>query len=180
MRGDRHGHRAIDHQRGAVLVVSLIVLLVLSLLALSGARMALLEERMAGNMRDRDLAFQAAEAALRDGEALIETVPMNAINAWDGSDGLYGLADASPDLWADATWASAQSGTAIAGVSAAPRFVIQHIETVDSGTGALNLGQGYGAQSGSGLVVTFRITARGTGSTTDAAVVLQSHYRRRF
>lgn len=54
---------------GAVLLVSLVMLLLLTLVGLAGMRMVQLEERMAGNLRDRQMAFQAAEAALRAGEA---------------------------------------------------------------------------------------------------------------
>ena len=53
---------------GAVLLVSLVMLLLLTLVGLAGMRMVRLEERMAGNLRDRQMAFQAAEAALRAGE----------------------------------------------------------------------------------------------------------------
>ena len=56
-------------ERGAVLLVSLVMLLLLTLIGLAGMRRAQLEERMAGNLRDRQMAFQAAEAALRAGEA---------------------------------------------------------------------------------------------------------------
>jgi Tfp pilus assembly protein PilX len=55
--------------RGAVLLVSLVMLLLLTVIGLAGMRMVQLEERMAGNLRDRQVAFQAAEAALRAGEA---------------------------------------------------------------------------------------------------------------
>lgn len=56
------------HEHGAVLLVSLVMLLLLTLIGLAGMRMVQLEERMAGNLRDRQTAFQAAEAALRAGE----------------------------------------------------------------------------------------------------------------
>lgn len=55
-------------QTGAVLLVSLIMLLLLTLIGVTGMQTAGLEEKMAGNMRDRNIAFQAAEAALRDAE----------------------------------------------------------------------------------------------------------------
>lgn len=55
-------------QSGVVLVISLIMLLLLTLIGLSGMQSTILEEKMAGNMRDRNRAFQAAEAALKDGE----------------------------------------------------------------------------------------------------------------
>ena len=63
--------RSSMHHRsecGAVLLVSLAMLLLLTLIGLAGMRMVQLEERMAGNLRDRQMAFQAAEAALRAGE----------------------------------------------------------------------------------------------------------------
>jgi len=55
-------------QAGAVLVTGLMFLAVLTLLGVTSARMSSLEERMSGNMRDRSLAMQAAELALRDAE----------------------------------------------------------------------------------------------------------------
>ncbi len=56
-------------QRGIALIVVLILLLVMTLLGLASLRGTLLEERMTGNLFDRSLAFQAAETALREGEA---------------------------------------------------------------------------------------------------------------
>lgn len=57
-------------QRGNTLLVVLVLLLVMTLLALASLRIGNLEERMTANLFDRGLAFQAAEAALREGEAL--------------------------------------------------------------------------------------------------------------
>jgi type IV pilus assembly protein PilX len=56
------------HQRGAALLTGLIFMVILTLLGITAARMAGLEERMSGNMRDRSIAMQAAEMALRDAE----------------------------------------------------------------------------------------------------------------
>ncbi len=61
-------------QQGAVLVVSLLLLLVLTVLALTASQSTRLQERMAGNARDTDLAFQAAEAGLREAEARLDTL----------------------------------------------------------------------------------------------------------
>ncbi len=58
-------------QRGAVMVVSLLLLLVMTVLALTASQSTMLQERMAGNARDVDLAFQAAEAGLRDAEVTL-------------------------------------------------------------------------------------------------------------
>jgi type IV pilus assembly protein PilX len=63
-------------QRGASLLIVLLLLLIVTLLGLAILRTTLLEERMTANMLDRSLSFQAAESALREGEALAQTSPV--------------------------------------------------------------------------------------------------------
>jgi type IV pilus assembly protein PilX len=55
-------------QRGATLIVAILFLLVITVLGISSWQMSNGEEKMAGLTRDRQLAFEAAEAALRDAE----------------------------------------------------------------------------------------------------------------
>jgi len=62
-------------QRGAVLVVALIFLVVMTMLILASIRGTVMQERMASNLYDRSLAFQAAEAALREGERFVLASP---------------------------------------------------------------------------------------------------------
>jgi len=62
-------------QRGAALIVSLVLLMVMTILALSMSQTTRMHERMAGNARDYDVAFQAAESALRSAEAEIRNSP---------------------------------------------------------------------------------------------------------
>ena len=62
-------------QQGASLLIVLILLLIVTLLGLAALRGTVLEERMTANMLDRNLGFQAAESALREGEALAATTP---------------------------------------------------------------------------------------------------------
>ncbi|WP_036992663.1 PilX N-terminal domain-containing pilus assembly protein [Stutzerimonas stutzeri] len=57
------------HQNGAVLVIALIMLLLLTVIGLASMRGTSLQENMSGNMRDSSLALQASEASLRKGEA---------------------------------------------------------------------------------------------------------------
>lgn len=54
--------------RGAALIVALVMLALLTLLAVTGARIALTDEKGAHAARERMRAFEAAEAALRDAE----------------------------------------------------------------------------------------------------------------
>ncbi len=55
-------------QQGAVLLVCLVMLLVLTMIGVSSMSSSTLQERMAGGSRDYNQAFQAAEASLRVGE----------------------------------------------------------------------------------------------------------------
>jgi type IV pilus assembly protein PilX len=65
----RHALRiATRNERGFSLIVSLMMLIVIIILGVSGAQMSVNEERGSRNDRDRQIAFQAAEAALKDAE----------------------------------------------------------------------------------------------------------------
>jgi type IV pilus assembly protein PilX len=73
--------RLVSRERGVSLVVALIFLIILTILGLTAMRVATMEERMSGNSRDRSLAFQAAEAALRDAESDVDCLNYNRIGA---------------------------------------------------------------------------------------------------
>ncbi len=172
-----------NRQHGSALLVSLIVLLVMTLLGLSSMRTTVLEEKMAGNMRDSELAFQAAEAALRDAEQFIEANVISTIAFdTDGSDGLYNNSDER--LWETINWTTANSleyvgfdsaTTTDVNVTTAPRYVIQHLVSVGNQANTLNQSN-YGQGTGAGVTETFLITVRGTGGSDSAMVYLQSTY----
>jgi type IV pilus assembly protein PilX len=173
--------RLQQRQQGAVLVVSLIMLLVVTLVAVSSMQGTVMEEKMAGNTRDRNLAFQTTESALREAEIYIESVTN--VSAFAGAGGLYGLTDDEPDYADEDTWTDADEhvvASAPHGSYDAPRYFIKSY-TVASGTsGALNL-SGYGDNKGVGDVTIFTVTARGTGASAESAeVILRSYYGRTF
>lgn len=90
-------------QRGATLIVVLILLLVMTLLGLAVLRGTSLEERMTANLYDRSLGFQAAESALRQGEELAKVTPVPV--AAGCADGICGLpVAADPDRWLDSSF----------------------------------------------------------------------------
>lgn len=60
-----------QHQRGAVLFVSLVVLIMLSLFAITTANTSLMEQKMAGATRNMQLATIAADSALNDAKIKI-------------------------------------------------------------------------------------------------------------
>src|SRR5690606_3166308 len=73
-------------QRGAVLVVSLLILVLLTLATLTAIQASTVQERLAGNSRSLDLALQAAEAALREAEGRLESTVLPPA---DGTAGWY-------------------------------------------------------------------------------------------
>ncbi|MDH6594103.1 type IV pilus assembly protein PilX [Variovorax sp. TBS-050B] len=64
----RHLHALEPRERGFSLFIVVVMLLLSALLAVGGARVAALLESMAGNQREYQRAFEAAEAALVDAE----------------------------------------------------------------------------------------------------------------
>ena len=61
-------------QRGAVLIVALLFLVILTMLGVTAMTGSTMEQRMAGNSRDVAVALQAAEAAMRDARRDINTM----------------------------------------------------------------------------------------------------------
>lgn len=160
-------------QRGVALITGLILMVVLTLLTIAAMRTTTLEELMARNARDRDLAFQAAEAALRAGEEELTAAVLPAFAVNTGrtpriTDGTR------PEYWTGThPWAtqSVAMGWQPQNTSAAPRYVIELLSAT-SGTGG---GLGFGALTDQGI---YRVTARGAGSSANTFVILQAVYER--
>lgn len=169
---------AYKQQRGAVLAVSLIVLLVLTLVGVASLQSTSLEERMAGNLRDLNLALQASESTLREAEGVIDGLA-NATGFGTGG-GLYSLGNA-PDPFSTGTWTGASSNQASQnyGNAANPRYFIELIGDFEEDTSTDINVFNYG-QASSGVVTVFRIVSRGTGATGTAQIILESFYGRRF
>jgi type IV pilus assembly protein PilX len=85
-------NRASQRQQGAALVIGLILLLVLTLLAVSGMNSASLEFIMAGNEQYRSNAFQAAEAGIE------QTISQSVFNPAGGNPTFNGANNAT-DNW---------------------------------------------------------------------------------
>jgi type IV pilus assembly protein PilX len=60
-------------QEGAILVIALLFLVLLTIIGISSISSVTLEEKMAGNLREQAIAFNAAESALRDAEVDLES-----------------------------------------------------------------------------------------------------------
>jgi len=72
-------------QSGVALIVGLVILLLLTLIMITALKVTALEERMSGNSQNRNVAFQAAESALREAEAsILQHVYLNPQVDWNG------------------------------------------------------------------------------------------------
>jgi type IV pilus assembly protein PilX len=161
------------NQRGAVLITGLIFMVVLTLIVVASMRTTILEEKMAGNVRDRDLAFQAAEAALRAAELELTGATPPTFSA----SGPYLSAANRPDpFWFTYAWATGTNSVAYSptpnGTATSPRYVIEAMPAISgAGSGSLKLGP----LVDSGI---YKITSRGVGGNPNTVVMLQSTYRR--
>ena len=176
---------APKRERGAVLVISLLLLLVMTLLGLGASQSTRLQERMAGNQRDQEVALQGAEASLRAAEALLSPLratvvtcrnPSASCDAYemqtlvDGSNVALDLANQA-DAWWNQFGRDYAAAASLTNVATTPEFVN---ERVAEARDVLSVG-------GPGLDVVrdfYRATARSTGVTDTAQVVIQSTYAR--
>lgn len=188
--------RARSPARGFSLLLILIMTAVLSLLALGAMSGAIVQERMVGNARDRQVALQAAEAALRDAEAEIEANASAADGFTDAC--ASGLCIAPSDTasgaqsaprWQSINWVSSQTRTygsrtgaaALLGpgnlpLAAQPRYFIERLPTLPPEVGSSACVGGGCANNPGDRARAYRITARGSGLRAATTVMLQSVY----
>lgn len=169
-------------QSGVALFISLVLLLVLTIIGVSSVQTTSLEVRMTRNEHDSVLAFQAAESALRDAEAQIETLISTADFTEAGNNGLYVIASVDDEEnWKDAdVWSGGNSivvDTEVTGVAEQPRYIIEHAASVLREDNAYQLEDPY-ATAAADRIEVFRITARARGGSTASQVILQSTYGR--
>jgi type IV pilus assembly protein PilX len=173
-------------QSGIVLVIGLIMLLLMTLLGVTAMQVTGLEEKMAGNTRNHNVAFQAAESALRIAESYIDSEGVSDFNPLMLSNGPFqntatplcvgGLCGRDADLNkppVSSNFSIVSSGdastaeTSIPNISSnKPEFIIELIRvepSVDS----------------SRIWATFRVTTRawGEGANPTSYVQLQTTYR---
>ena len=167
-------------QEGVALFISLVVLLIITVLGISGLQTTTLEERMAASARDRDIAFQSAEAALAEGEAIVQGLAVTDLADFDNNtNGRYrpqtGVTD---DWWESVDWVNdtnlPEVATNLGNLAAQPKYIVEYQERVLAGDDSLNIsnvGAGVGAPTD-----IFRVTAFGTGGSARANVMLQATY----
>ncbi|HKK14559.1 MAG TPA: PilX N-terminal domain-containing pilus assembly protein [Gammaproteobacteria bacterium] len=164
-----------------MLVVSLLILLVLTIIGVTAMSTTNLEEKMAGNMRTKNLTFQAAESGLRAGENRFSaggtwatTIPgvggagVNRIWAKDAPGDFTNLATHGPPWWAShAISVAGNYGTP----NPDPRYLLELYHFSPDSLNPEDTAKRRG-------VFHFEVTAYGDLSHSDS--VLQSVYAKRY
>lgn len=176
-------------QQGSTLLAGLIFMTILTLIGVTASKVSSLEERMSGNLRDRSIAMQAAEMALRDAERDISkqsatrSPPIEGISGFVADCGLSTSSDANDDglcyngstgygtpIWQTANMEAAPSvrfgsftgADDIPLVSAQPRYIIEGMRKTPPGKG-----ESY----------YYRITVRAQGMDDNTVVWVQELYK---
>jgi type IV pilus assembly protein PilX len=170
------------------LIVSLVMLVAITLLGLAAISGTVMQEKIAGNSRDMNLAFQAAEAGLRDAEAdIAQNITANLAFTSTCHTGLCTAPSTwstptSTPLWKLMNWSGgatrtygAYTGAAALSpdLAAAPLYVIEKLSTQQPGQGDA-MGIGIAPNAGAGTF--YRATVYATGGRADTHVVAQSIY----
>jgi type IV pilus assembly protein PilX len=164
---------SLKQQQGAALVIGLLLLLAITLLAVSSMRGTTLQEKMAANLYDRELIFQVAEAGVREAEAILATP--TAVAVLLSRPGFYGApVAANTERWLDpaTNWANAAIDIQqLAGGT--PQYIVEYMGYSPSPPGC---DRGTRIPQNC-LAETFRITAR-VNMQDRASVMIQTLYRR--
>ena len=177
-------------QSGMSLFPAMMFLLVLSVLGVSALNSTLMQEKMVSNTKDLNVAFQAAEAGLRDAEADVSR-NVDAATPFTSScaSGLCtppstwpspSSADISKVVdWSDSSktraYGAYTAAPAMPTVAAQPQYVIERLSSLPvSPGGSVALGCGSGCVHSGGSA--YRLTVLATGARPETRVVLQSTY----
>lgn len=163
-------------QHGIVLAISLLLLLVLTLIGIAVTRSTTLDERLTSDRRDQEVAFQVAEAALREGESLLQGVSRVEFN---NTNGLYDRNAAI--TWQHADWSNAGNDPALKTIpydgrldprpASAPSFYIVKISMANPAPGSSR-----STDTSATISAVYEIYARGVDPSGKHAVILESFY----
>ncbi len=123
------------HQRGAVLYVALIMLILLAVLGVVGMQVAGMQEKMSSNYRATNLAFQNSEGAVRSAEDAVEKI---ANREAAGSDPIVSSADIEQrcdDGYDPVAWVRSSR------LGSKPLVKVRQIQGCIQGEGALDMGK---------------------------------------
>jgi type IV pilus assembly protein PilX len=174
-------------QRGAVLAVGLILLLVMTLIMIVAMSGSILQERMAGAMRNESIADVGADSALRDGELWVWKQVAISKAQLPISDSAYPLKPSSSRarlFRGGHTWQTGGSpyGTGGAGINFPVTDYYRMAETpsyIVEGLGDVSAGDNPESHEGNTLNESlhyYRITGRSTGGNEGVVRAVESTF----
>jgi len=170
----------LKKQSGVALVVSLIILIVLTVLVLSGTQSTVMQEKMTAAIRDTHISLEVAESGVRDAEQMIEG--LTGVANFDDTNGKYSENGGPVDLFDEDKWAANLTMTATTSVSGhVANYFVEYLGLMsfDEDLGALNM-TGYGETTGGGDIHGFKIVSRSTGRDGNTERIIVSYYGKRF
>ena len=172
----------LKKQSGAVLIISLIILIVLTVLVLSGMQSTLIQEKMTSSIRDSHISLEIAESGLKDAEDMIDTLV--GVSTFNGLNGLYSVNNGPSDVFADAVWTDSltvAATTEITNTGVVSRYFVEDLGvlTFNDNLPELNI-TGYGETTGGGDIRGFKIVSRSVGRDGNTERIIVGYYGKRF
>lgn len=169
-------HSGATHQKGAALIISLMMLVVMTILAVSAVTTTTMEEKMAGNIRNKHVSFQAAESAMRTAEVIVNTLSQDTV--FSGTGGFYSATvygDTNFPIWywegtPAINWQTIATAT---GAVQSPEWIIEDFGTSYRDADCALI---VPLPAGCELPV-YRVTARGWGLNEKGFSMIQSTYK---
>ncbi|WP_203143965.1 pilus assembly PilX family protein [Marinobacter mangrovi] len=164
----------MKRQQGVALLMSLVILLVLSLLAISGMQGSIMQERMASAQLDGFMALEVAETALGEVEDKLDG--MSDLDGFGSSAGLY-ESDSGPDPYDNTTWETDASAAATSVDGITPRYFVEHMGTVVlDEEGQLPRDQGQYGENDQVKMDYVRIVVMAAGPSGQSRRLIESYY----
>lgn len=174
----------VTKQAGSALLLSLVILLVLSVLAVSGMQGSIMQERMVGAQREGMIALEAAEEGARFGEQWVQDNVLT-LTIFNGqTPGLYDIRDVSrraPSPYDEATWdaSNVQEADEVDGIT--PVFIVEYLgEGFRSEQLTDGMIGGYSHESGAMDVRAFRVIARAEGPSGQARRLIEVYFTKQI
>ena len=177
---------ATKRQRGAVLIMALLVVVVLTILGVSAMQGAVMEERMAGNAHDHHMAFQSSESGLRDAGDWLLGLTVRPLADATGTNGIYALGNLGNGMmdyafdWKDSQPGKRTYGTDTSNAAAdfsyhaePPRYVVEETAFVRDSLDPESAAQGKGKYY-------YTVSSIGYGGSGSSEAVAQSVYEKRY
>lgn len=145
-------------QRGAVLYVALVMLILLALLGIAGMQVAGMQEKMASNYRATNVAFQNAEGVARRSENAVESIANRTSVASDAPLAATDIQDNCDVAFDPVAWGRARALTTTQAVN------VRRIDSCVIGAGSLSMGKPLDP-----VTPIYQITTFATDTPTDSS-----------